>query len=103
MNTSLLPFRSLPWTSPATGVREKRIERNGQVLRLVEFSHGFIEKDWCTKRHIGYVVEGAFTLDMNGAAIRFEKGDGIWIEEGEAQRHKPVLGAGERVVLVLFE
>lgn len=93
----------MEWASPTDGVKEKRMERSGQIIRLVEFSEGFIEKDWCNKGHIGYVLEGAFTIDFNGNQIKYEQGDGIWMEEGEANKHKALVRAGERALLILFE
>ena len=93
----------MDWTSPAVGVREKRYENAGQIIRLVEFSDGFIEKDWCIKGHIGYVLEGSLTVDFNGKLVRYQKGDGIWIEEGVLSKHKAMVANKEKATLILFE
>lgn len=52
----------------------------------MEFSEGFSEEDWCTKGHIGYVLEGRFSIDFNGKEIPFIAGDGIFITEGEESK-----------------
>ena len=51
-------FESGAWESPGPNVRFKAIRRNGIQLRLVEFSRGFAEHDWCGKKHVGYVLSG---------------------------------------------
>ena len=99
----LLAFKEMEWNSPAVGVREKRFEHKGETIRLLEFSYGFIEQDWCVKGHKGYVIEGSLFIDFNGKRIKYEKGDGIWIEEGEKNKHKAIINEGEKVLIVLFE
>ena len=99
----LIPFNTLPWTEPGFGVRFKAYEHGGQRVRLVEFSHGFAEPDWCRKGHVGYVLDGTFANDYSGTLERYRKGDVIFIPQGEADRHKAVLGPGETVTLLLFE
>lgn len=99
----LIKFADIRWHSPAPGVREKKHTGAKHSLRLLEFSHGFVEKDWCTKGHIGFVLEGILRIDFDGQLQVFEAGDGLWIEAGHAQKHKAVLAAGEKVLLLLFE
>ena len=99
----LIAFDAMNWSSPTAGVREKRYKNAGQIIRLVEFSDGFIERDWCTKGHIGYVLEGSLTIDFNGKLVRYQKGSGIWIEEGVQNKHKAILHEGEKALLILFE
>lgn len=72
-------------------------------MRLVEFSEGFIEPDWCMNGHAGYIIAGEFTLDFNGRQERFKKGDILFIPTGEADKHKAVLKKGEQVLILLFE
>ena len=102
MSETLIEFEKLPWIE-ATGVRTKEYVRGDQKIRLVEFSEGFIEEDWCTKGHVGYVLEGSMDIDFNGEVISYTTGDALWIEEGEAEKHKVLIEAGGRVLLVLFE
>jgi hypothetical protein len=70
---------------------------------LVEFSHGFVETDWCIKRHIGDVLEGWCSIDFNGTVLQFTEGDGLYIPKGKENKHKATLGPDERLLSVLFE
>jgi quercetin dioxygenase-like cupin family protein len=93
----------MPWNEPARGVRSKAVVNGGQQLRLVEFSDGFVEPDWCTKGHAGYVLDGEFSIDYSGTVERYKAGDVIFIPGGEKEKHKATLGEGEKVTLLLFE
>ncbi|MHC4423879.1 MAG: cupin domain-containing protein [Planctomycetota bacterium] len=83
-----IDFESMEWEEPADGVRFKAYEQDGRKLRLVEFSKEFVEPDWCTKGHIGYVLEGQMEIDFNGKTIVFGPGDGVFIPECEEHKHK---------------
>ncbi|MHC4707131.1 MAG: hypothetical protein ACYS8I_08610, partial [Planctomycetota bacterium] len=43
----------------------------GRKLRLVEFSKEFVEPDWCSRGHIGYVLEGQMEVNFDGKVIVF--------------------------------
>jgi quercetin dioxygenase-like cupin family protein len=103
MDDYLIDFESMDWESPAPGVRYKAYIRGDHKVRLVEFSEGFREENWCTKGHIGYVLEGRFSIDFNGKEIPFKAGDGIFIPEGEESKHKAKSIKGEKALLILFE
>jgi hypothetical protein len=94
-------FDALPWQSQLAGARYKVYAREGRRLRLVEFSHGFAESDWCLKGHIGYVLEGEMDVDFSGDLVHFSAGDGICISAGPESKHMVrVLSNVVRVVLV---
>ena len=96
-----IDFESIAWQSPAVGVRFKAYEQGGRKLRLAEFGREFVEPDWCTKGHIGYVLEGQMEIDFDGKVVVFSSGDGIFIPSGEEYRHKAkVLTKSVKVVLV---
>ena len=99
----LVEFDKLPWIEPALGVRYKIYVNGNQQIRLVEFSEGFVEADWCRKGHIGYVLDGEFSNDYSGTMERYKKGDVVFIPAGELSKHKAVLQKGEKVTLLLFE
>ncbi len=82
----LIDFQSMNWENPAPGVRYKAFIRDNQKIRLVEFSERFAERDWCTKAHAGYVIEGSISIDFNGKMVNFKSGDGLFIPEGEANK-----------------
>jgi quercetin dioxygenase-like cupin family protein len=101
MNTYKVDFESMPWETLITGIRFKAYEKGGRKLRLVEFSKEFVERDWCTKRHIGYVLEGQMEIDFDGRVVAFRPGDGVFIPAGEKHKHKGrVLTDKVRAILV---
>ena len=81
-------FKSMHWETPADGVRFKAYEQGGRKLRLVEFTKEFVEPDWCSKGHIGYILEGQLEIDFGGKVIVFGPGDGVFIPAGEKHKHK---------------
>jgi quercetin dioxygenase-like cupin family protein len=92
---------AMEWASPAEGVRSKVFSDDRRQLRLVEFSKGFIEPDWCLKGHIGYVLEGRGKLELASGSVTLGPGDGIFIPAGEEHKHRlTVLYDVVRVVLV---
>ena len=94
-------FEGLPWEPAAAGVRFKAYEQEGRRLRLAEFARDFVEPDWCTKGHIGYVLAGEMAVDFHGRIVTFRAGDGLFIPPGPEHGHKArVLTDFVRVVLV---
>jgi quercetin dioxygenase-like cupin family protein len=80
-------FETVAWESPAPKVRFKVIRRNGVQLRLLEFSRGFVEDDWCTKKHYGYVLAGELALEMPEGTVHVRAGEGI-VLSGVNSKHK---------------
>ena len=99
----LIDFKMIDWESTKPGIRQKSFLEDGQKIRLVEFSDGFSEAEWCTKGHIGYVLEGRIFIYFHGARIEFKACDGLFIPEGESNRHKGVIIKGEKALIILFE
>ena len=96
-----IDFESMPWQTPAAGVRFKYYEKNGRKLRFAEFRREFTESDWCIKGHIGYVLEGRMEIDFDGRVVLFEAGDGLFIPAGQEHKHKgKVLTDVVRLLLV---
>lgn len=94
-----IDFQRLPWDSPARGVRFKAYEQNGRRLRLAEFTREFVEPDWCTKGHIGYVLEGRMEIDFDGELLTFGPGDGLFIQPGNNHKAKVITDIA-KVILV---
>ena len=72
---------------PAPGLRFKVYQQGSKRLRLAEFAREFVEPDWCTNGHVGYVVEGKLEIDFSGEIEVFHAGDGIFIPPGEEHKH----------------
>ena len=98
-----IEFSAMPWDCPRQGHQQKVILREKQKLRLLRFSDDFVEEHWCTNGHIGFVVDGEMTIDFNGSSSHYKKGDALWIESGEAEKHKVLIAKGKFVELILFE
>lgn len=94
-------FAAIPWESPARNVRFKAIRKNGVQLRLLEFSRGFVEDDWCSKKHIGYVLSGELAIELPEGPVHIRAGEGL-VLSGPGAKHKasPVT---ETVTLFLVE
>ena len=103
MISYLVDFENMQWNKPKEGIRFKTLISGNQQIRLVEFSEGFVEPDWCKKGHAGYILDGEFAIDYNDNLERYKKGDVIFIPKGEPFKHKAILGKGEKVTLLLFE
>ncbi len=95
-------FESMEWEEPVHGVRFKAYEQDGRKLRLVEFAKEFIEPDWCTKNHIGYILEGQMEIDFDGKVILFGPGDGVFIPAGQKHKHKARV-LTDKVTAILVE
>jgi quercetin dioxygenase-like cupin family protein len=103
MKRVLIEFDKLPWESPGPGVRYKAFVSGTQQLRLLEFSEGFEEKEWCTKGHAFYVLDGLLLLRTKDGVVRMKAGQIGFLDAGEASSHKVIMEPGERALLLLFE
>ena len=83
-----IDFESIPWESPAPGMRVRAYEQGGKRVRLVEFSREFVEPDWCPKAHTGCVLEGMLEINFAGRLVLFRPGDGLFVPGGEESKHK---------------
>ena len=83
-----IQFDQLEWQQVAPGLRSKTFEQQGQRIRIVEFGEEFVETDWCTNGHLGYVLEGELEINLSGQITAFRKGDGIFLPPGQLHKHK---------------
>lgn len=98
------PFAEMEWEYPAKGARSKTHVHEGRKIRLLEFSDGFSEQDWCTREHYGYVIAGPLPVEFQGGGVlHFETGAGIAIPAGTPHRHHGTVGAEGRIRLFLVE
>ena len=98
-----IAFEKIEWNKTGVGVKQKVFQYGNQRFRQVEFSEGFVELDWCMKGHACYVLEGCFSIDFNGNIERYSTGNVCFIPMGENDKHKAILGKGDRVLLLMFE
>ena len=69
MEAHRILFDQIEWQSPQPGVRFKLFRDGSKQVRLVEFSHEFVQPRWCEKGHAGFVLSGE--LEMNFLAMSF--------------------------------
>jgi quercetin dioxygenase-like cupin family protein len=101
MTAGKVDFDSIPWTTPMPNVRVKVHKDEKRQLRLVEFSQGFEEPDWCRRGHVGFVLEGTGRLQFQHSQTLLTAGNGVFIPPGEEHKHKlTVLSKTVKVVLV---
>lgn len=101
MSEAKINFLLISWEAPDVGVRSKLVARGGKRLRLVEFTSAFVERDWCLKGHVGYILEGELEILFSDHSEWFAVGDGIMIAGGEGWRHKArALSSSVRLILV---
>tara|TARA_R110002124_G_scaffold100945_3_gene248309 strand:+ start:16 stop:336 length:321 start_codon:yes stop_codon:yes gene_type:complete len=99
----LLNFKDLPWEETHKGLKQKVFYQGSTRLRLMHIDHHFVEEDYCTNGHLGFIVEGEMKLILKNQMIKFEKGDGLCLNAGDDEKHKVSVEKGKFVRLILFE
>lgn len=105
----LVDWESISWNEPEEGeerpgYRDKSCVRDGLEVWLVEMTEGYVKDEWCTERHLVYVLEGEASMRFkDGSVIRMRQGDTGVIPASEANPHKMEVSAGERIVGLFFE
>jgi mannose-6-phosphate isomerase-like protein (cupin superfamily) len=82
-----IDFERIDWVSPMPGVRHKVSGDGKKRVRLVEYTRE-MEPHWCSKGHLGYILEGRFEIEFDDRKEVFENGDGVFIPDGEEHRHR---------------
>lgn len=97
-----IDYDSMPWESQAPGIQYKVCQHDGTQLRLLQLGRELKHPDWCTKGHIGYVLNGELEITFADRPIRYKAGDGLFIPSGEEHKHKPK-AVTESATLILVE
>jgi quercetin dioxygenase-like cupin family protein len=100
-STRRIPFASMQWQQVRPDVRQKVHCEAGRQVRLVSFDTSDGPQHWCDVGHIGYVLEGALSIDFDGKVEHFKAGDGIFIPTGEEYRHRAVSIAPGTLLLMV--
>jgi quercetin dioxygenase-like cupin family protein len=87
MNNYNIPFDTMEWQVFIPGVRHKKYTEGAKVLRLVEFSNE-MEPHWCSKGHVGLILDGRFEIEFEDSKSVYDPGDGVFIPGGEEHKHK---------------
>jgi hypothetical protein len=97
-----IDFDAMPWEILSPNSRQKRVERNGRVLRLLELDDGFAETEWCRRAHVGYVVNGELEVSFANFTTTWRSGDALVVNSGDEGRHRASVVRGP-VRLFLIE
>jgi quercetin dioxygenase-like cupin family protein len=104
MDNRLLDFKNQEWKDGAfEGIYLKVYEQNQQMIRLVKFNPGFIEPDWCKKRHVGFVLEGSFDLEFPDKTLQYKSGDGVFMDGTQDHKHIVKVTSNDPVILFLVD
>jgi mannose-6-phosphate isomerase-like protein (cupin superfamily) len=95
----LVNFDAMTWQSPMLGVRHKVHCEGARILRLVEYSREMLPH-WCSKGHIGHIIQGRMEIEFKRDRQLFSTGDAIFIPSGPEHSHRAV--ALTSVVTALF-
>jgi quercetin dioxygenase-like cupin family protein len=90
MSPFKVPFDEMAWQQVRPDVRQKVYCEGSRQLRLVEFATSDGPEHWCDTGHIGYVLKGSLRISFNGKELEFHTGDGLFIPDGTASRHRAV-------------
>jgi quercetin dioxygenase-like cupin family protein len=101
MSDFKVDFGSMEWQSRRQGARYKLFQQGSRQLRLVEFTSGEVDPNWCSEGHIGFVLSGALEIDFGGRVVFYTEGDGIFIPSGPSSAHRArSITPGTRLVMV---
>ena len=103
MGKHLIDFDTYEWVKPMAGAQYKAFMNGNTKIRIVEFSEGLIEPDWCQKGHSGVVLKGECNIDFNGKIEHFTEGDIIHIPKGKEDKHMVMIDKDGWVQMLLFE
>lgn len=94
-------FNDIQWENTQVGMKQKIVNNRNEQLQIIRFEEDFIEEDWCTKGHYGYILDGEMKIDFNGEIISYKQGDILNIKE--SHKHKAIIKKGKYVEVLLFE
>lgn len=100
-----IDFPNMEWTSwekPGANGRVKISYIGNKRLRLLELPPGFNEEHWCLKGHVGYVLQGEFTIHYEDRKVSCSPGMGFVIPDGDPHRSQGMEG-NPTLVFVLDE
>ena len=90
MTGQQIDFASLAWDgwNSETLARVKEGEAEGFEMRLFEMGPSFVEPQWCTRGHIGYVVSGQYITELDGESLHMHAGQGFVLPPGTRHRSR---------------
>jgi hypothetical protein len=95
-------FHGVPWAPAGEGARTKVVQRGDVRIRLLELTPRFVEHGFCTRGHIGYVLEGEVELSFADGSLALRAGDAVFLRAGDEHGHR-ARAVTPRVLLFLVE
>ncbi len=86
MSQYRVDFAALEWQEPMAGVRHKFQSMDNVKLRLVEYGKE-MEPHWCSRGHVGMILDGRFEIRYENVTEIYDPGDGVFIPSGDEHRH----------------
>lgn len=80
-------FNQIEWESPIEGIKCKAYNYGNKRIRLIEYTKE-MPSHWCEKGHYGLILEGEIEIEYSDEKILYKKGDGVFIPDGAAHKHK---------------
>ena len=84
-----IDFDELEWIDVGDSMKYKRYQQGDSQVRLVHWGKDMKHEDWCIKGHYAYVIEGKAQISYVDQVVIYEKGDVIFIPDGEEYQHRP--------------
>lgn len=103
IESHLVDFEKVEWQEAGRGIRYKKVEKEGKILRLMELTPEYVENEWCMHGHIAVILCGMFKVEFKTHTEIFHQGDVVWIPGGETHQHKASVDSGERMQMLSFE
>jgi hypothetical protein len=94
LSGTIIQFNTASWEVVNSHVRQKRIVADNCVVRWLELASGFREHEWCCKDHVGYVIDGALSVEFADRIETLHPGDGFVLNGGDDGRHKATVIRG---------
>ena len=78
------------WTQLNELVRQKSVDVDEKVVRILELQPGFQETQWCYKGHIGYVIAGGIEVEFESDTQIFNEGDVVVLQTAVGHKAKAI-------------
>ncbi len=108
MKITDVPFFTPDWNTITptehkgeTGTSFWKTSEQGNIrVRMVEYSAGYLADHWCSRGHVGLVLEGAVTIELeDGRVIELARGMSFQVAD-ETDAHRLYTEKGGRLFIV---
>lgn len=90
------PFSSMPWEQGNHPLERKK-SLTGRGVGLMQFAPGFADRNWCTRSHVLYVLEGELELEFDEGLVTLSAGQCGVLDQSTRHRAR---NPGEETAIV---